>query len=77
MKGDKIELGHCLSLFQEHWSPKVITELNDYQIKLVKLKGEFVWHSHASTDELFFILDGKLEIALEDRTGLELGLAPH
>ena len=48
---DKINLLSKLKLFSQHWSPKVIAEMNDYQFKLVKLKGEFVWHKHDDTDE--------------------------
>ena len=68
MKSEKIDLKHCFSLFQDYWSPKVVTELNDYQVKVVKLKGDFVWHSHSDTDELFFVLEGKLDIELQEKT---------
>ncbi|MBL8853514.1 MAG: cupin domain-containing protein [Planctomycetaceae bacterium] len=61
-----------LSQFQEHWSPKVIAELNDYQFKLVKVQGEFVWHEHTETDEAFLVLAGRLKIELPDST-VELG----
>jgi mannose-6-phosphate isomerase-like protein (cupin superfamily) len=57
-----------LSQFQEQWSPKVIAELNDYQFKLVKVQGEFVWHEHAETDEAFIVLMGRLKIELPDTT---------
>lgn len=50
----------------EHWSPKVVARLNDYEIKVVKLKGEFVWHTHDDTDELFLFIDGELTIQLRD-----------
>lgn len=50
----------------ETWSPRVIAELNDYQFKLVKLQGEFVWHSHADTDEAFIVVEGAMSIALRD-----------
>lgn len=53
-------------LFNEHWSPKVIAEMNDYQFKLAKLKGEFVWHSHDDTDEVFIVFKGNLKIELKD-----------
>jgi mannose-6-phosphate isomerase-like protein (cupin superfamily) len=53
--------------FAEHWSPKIIAQLNNLQIKAVKLQGEFVWHSHAETDELFFVHKGVLTIRLRDR----------
>ncbi|MEK6314933.1 cupin domain-containing protein [Burkholderia gladioli] len=49
-----------------HWQPRVIAEMNDYQFKVAKLLGDFVWHSHADTDETFLVLDGELRIALRD-----------
>ena len=52
-------------MFQEQWSPKVIAEMNDYQFKLVRLEGEFVWHQHQDTDETFIVLEGELNIDLE------------
>ena len=55
-----------LSLFSEHWSPKIIAEMNDYQSKLVKVQGEFVWHDHPDTDEVFIVLEGSLDIELRD-----------
>ena len=57
-----INLNQKLSLFSEHWSPKVIAEMNDYQFKLVKIKGDFVWHNHDHTDETFIVLEGSLRI---------------
>jgi mannose-6-phosphate isomerase-like protein (cupin superfamily) len=61
-----VDLAEKLSLFSEHWSPKVVARLNDYEIKLVKLKGEFVWHTHEDTDELFLVIEGSLTIQLRD-----------
>ena len=55
-----------LSLFSETWFPKVIAEMNDYQFKLAKLKGEFVWHKHDDTDEAFIIIKGDLKILFRD-----------
>ena len=55
-----------LLLFDEQWSPKVIAEMNDYQFKLVKLKGDFVWHDHQDTDETFIVLQGQLRIDFRD-----------
>jgi mannose-6-phosphate isomerase-like protein (cupin superfamily) len=55
-----------LGAFEERWAPKVIAEMNDYQFKLVKLEGEFVWHSHEDTDETFIVLDGALRIEFRD-----------
>ena len=61
-----VDLADTLALFSEHWSPKVVARLNDYEIKLVKLQGEFTWHSHDDTDELFLVIDGTLTIQLRD-----------
>jgi mannose-6-phosphate isomerase-like protein (cupin superfamily) len=61
-----VNLRDKLALFSEHWSPKVVALLNDYEIKVVKLQGEFVWHSHEDTDELFLVIDGRLTIQLRD-----------
>jgi mannose-6-phosphate isomerase-like protein (cupin superfamily) len=64
---DVRNLAELLGRFDEHWSPKKIADLNDYEVKLVKVQGEFVWHSHEDTDELFLVLDGELTIQLRDR----------
>jgi mannose-6-phosphate isomerase-like protein (cupin superfamily) len=63
---DAIDLDDRFAQFTEPWSPKVIARLNDYEIKLVRLAGEFVWHSHPDTDELFLVIDGSLTIQLRD-----------
>ena len=63
-----INFAEKLSQFSEHWSPRVIAAMNDYQFKLVKLQGEFVWHDHKDTDEVFVVLEGEMEIGLRDRT---------
>ena len=55
-----------LSLFNELWTPKVIAEMNDYQFKIVKIQGDFVWHDHDDTDETFIVLDGRLRIDFRD-----------
>jgi mannose-6-phosphate isomerase-like protein (cupin superfamily) len=55
-----------LTLISEHWSPRVIAELNDFQFKLAKVQGDFVWHSHPETDEAFIILEGSLVIEFRD-----------
>ena len=52
----------------KYWSPKIIAQMNDYHFKLAKIKGEFVWHSHADTDEVFIILDGELHMEMRDKT---------
>jgi mannose-6-phosphate isomerase-like protein (cupin superfamily) len=61
-----INLREKFGLFEEQWSPRVIAEMNDYQFKLVKLAADFVWHSHAETDETFFVVEGELRIDLRD-----------
>ena len=61
-----INFANKLSLFDEHWAPRVVAEMNDYQFKLVKIEGEFVWHSHADTDETFIVLDGSIDIEFRD-----------
>jgi mannose-6-phosphate isomerase-like protein (cupin superfamily) len=61
-----------LARFSDHWAPKVVAQMNDYQLKLVKIRGEFVWHSHADTDEVFIVLDGRMRIELRDG-GVDLG----
>ena len=63
-----INLAEKLTLFTEQWSPRVVAEVNDYQFKLVKLQGEFVWHDHTDTDEAFLVLAGEMEIGFRDRT---------
>lgn len=61
-----IDIAERLRHVSEHWSPKIVARLNDYEIKVVKLQGEFVWHSHENTDELFLVVDGELTIQLRD-----------
>lgn len=62
MSYQTINFQQKFGLFTELWSPKVIAEMNDYQFKLVKLQGDFVWHSHPKTDETFIVIEGKLRI---------------
>jgi len=61
-----ISLREKLGLFTETWSPRVVAELNDYQVKLARIQGEFVWHRHEHTDELFLVLSGEMEILFRD-----------
>jgi len=63
----KVNLAEKFSLFQDYWSPKLAGQINDFQVKLVKLKGEFVWHHHDNEDELFLVVKGKLLIKLRDQ----------
>jgi len=61
-----INLKEKLAGFSDHWSPKIIAQMNDYHFKLVKFKGDFVWHHHKDTDEVFIVLDGEMTIAFND-----------
>ncbi|HTV09520.1 MAG TPA: cupin domain-containing protein [Candidatus Aquilonibacter sp.] len=66
MERRAISLREKFGMFEERWSPRVVAEMNDYQFKLVKLEGDFVWHSHAETDETFFVIEGELRIDFRD-----------
>ena len=63
-----VNIEQKLSLFSDHWSPKIVGELNGQHVKLAKLKGPFVWHKHEEEDELFFVLKGKLTMEFRDKT---------
>ncbi len=65
---EKINIQEKLSLFSEHWSPKIIGALNGQQVKLVKFKGEFVWHKHDNEDELFYVVKGNFVMEFRDKT---------
>ncbi len=64
---ERINIGSKLNLFQDHWNPRIIGELNGQHVKLAKLKGEFIWHSHEKEDELFYVLKGSLRMEFRDR----------
>lgn len=64
---DKVNLADKFALFSEHWSPKIVGELNGQHVKLAKFEGEFVWHKHDHEDELFFIVEGVLKIEFRDK----------
>lgn len=66
MEYDAINLRDKLAAFSDHWSPKIVAAMNDYHFKLVKFQGEFVWHSHAKTDEAFIVLEGEMTIEFRD-----------
>ncbi|WP_440119893.1 cupin domain-containing protein [Paenibacillus sp. QZ-Y1] len=66
MSYQPINFNEKLSKFNEHWSPKVIGEMNDYQFKLVKIEGDFVWHDHQDTDEVFIVIKGEMFIDFRD-----------
>lgn len=66
MDKQAINLQEKFSKISEHWSPKIIAQMNDYHFKLAKVQGEFVWHDHPETDEVFLVMKGRLEIHLRD-----------
>ena len=65
---ERINLAEKFDLIDEHWSPRVIAELNDYQFKLAKIRGEFTWHRHEDTDEAFLVIEGTMCIDFRDRS---------
>lgn len=67
----KINVAQKLSMFQDHWSPKIVGELNGQHVKLVKFQGEFVWHHHDLEDELFLVLHGAFRMDYKDTSGFE------
>ncbi|QDE32660.1 MULTISPECIES: cupin domain-containing protein [Shewanella] len=67
MPAKVINFNDKFTQFSDHWSPRVIAEMNDYQFKLVKVEGEFVWHDHPDTDEVFIVIEGTLTIAFRDK----------
>ncbi|MDJ0941448.1 MAG: cupin domain-containing protein [Woeseiaceae bacterium] len=72
MSYEPINFAQKFSLFDDHWKPRVVAEMNDYQFKVVKIEGDFVWHEHEDTDETFIVLDGQLRIDFRDGS-VELG----
>ena len=74
---DKVNLAQKLSLFTEHYSPKIVGEVNDAYVKLVKLQGDFMWHHHDNEDELFFVIKGGLRMKVrENGVGREIVIHP-
>ena len=64
--GKAVNLQEKFASFTEHWAPKVVAEMNDYQFKVVKLQGDFIWHDHQETDETFIVIEGRLRIDFRD-----------
>lgn len=73
---EKVNLAEKFARFREHWSPKIVGELNDSYVKLVKLKGEFIWHHHQNEDELFLVVKGRLLMKLRDPEERVVALEP-
>lgn len=65
---EKVNVAEKLSLFHDYWNPKIVGDLNGQQVKLVKFKGEFMWHKHDDEDELFYVVKGKFKMELRDKT---------
>ncbi len=63
----KVNVADKFSLFKDHWNPRIVGELNGQQVKIARLKGEFIWHSHENEDEMFYIIKGRLKIEFRDR----------
>jgi len=64
---DKVNIAEKFTQFSEHWSPKIVGEVNNFHVKLAKLKGEFVWHHHEEEDEMFLVIKGRLLMKFRDR----------
>ena len=64
---DKVNLAEKLASFSDHWAPRIVARYNNHEVRLVKVDGEFVWHKHDDSDELFLVLDGILDIEFRDR----------
>ena len=71
----KVNLARQFGRFHDYWSPRIVATVNDYDIKLVKVQGKFVWHQHQDTDELFLVIDGQLRIQLQNHDDVLLGPA--
>ena len=65
---DKVNLAEKLATFSDHWAPRIVARYNDHEVRLVKVEGEFIWHRHDETDELFLILHGELDMEFRDRS---------
>lgn len=69
---EKVNLAQKFALINEHWSPRIAGRVNDFDVKLAKLQGEFVWHHHDNEDELFLVVAGNLTIELRDQPAIRL-----
>ncbi len=64
---EKINLAEKLTLFSDHWSPKIVASIDDYEVKLVKVQGDFIWHTHDDADEMFMVISGALDMDYRDK----------
>ena len=67
-KSKKINIKQKFSKFSEYWSPKVLAEMNDYEFKIARIKGEFIWHNHTETDEVFIVIEGSMKLLMKGET---------
>ena len=74
---EPILLAEALQRFEALWSPRIVTQVNDYDVRIAKVAGEHVWHSHESTDEFFLVLDGQFDVTLRDADGTETTVVLH
>ncbi|MGC5022269.1 cupin domain-containing protein [Micromonospora sp. DT47] len=77
MSDEPIDLATALAAFDQLWSPRIVTRVNDYDVRIAKVAGEHVWHAHDHTDEFFLVLDGELRIALRDGDGERTVVLPR
>jgi mannose-6-phosphate isomerase-like protein (cupin superfamily) len=68
MKAETINIAEKFERVTDYWAPKIIAQMNDYQFKLAKFEGEFTWHDHKETDEVFFVIEGEMQIEFRDRS---------
>ncbi len=78
---DKVNLAEKFALFNEHWTPKLVGKINDFEVKIVKVHGEFVWHHHDHEDEMFMVIEGSLTMQFRDKDVVvhagEFIIVPH
>jgi len=77
VNNEPISLAHALASFEALWSPRIVTRVNDYDVRVAKVSGEHVWHVHDDTDEFFLVLDGELHIALREADGERTVVLPQ
>ncbi|MER5214004.1 cupin domain-containing protein [Streptomyces sp. NPDC002838] len=77
MSSEPISLAQALASFTDHWSPRIVTTVNDYDVRVAKVEGEHLWHVHDHTDEFFLVLDGELHIALRETDGERTVVLPR
>ena len=68
MKTEKVNVGEKLTLFSDHWNPRIVGDVNNHQVKLVKFQGGFAWHKHDNEDEMFYVIKGSFRMELRDKT---------